>query len=528
MMKMLVVEDETILREGICLVGDWEKYNIEISGAVSNGKEALEQIAINQPDIILTDVVMPIMDGIELTKRVYEQYPQIRVILLSGHEEFEFVKKAMQYKASDYLLKPAKIEKLIEVLSKVCDEIETERKRLAEEERLQKKLEQSTPILREQYMNQLLVGMEYEEEHIQGQFEFLNIDLDTKNIAVLLCEMDMEAEKRMQSRIAMLQLRELCYEIVREEYQCVVFEDLKDRMVIILNYPENLSAKEILPYLQGKAIRIQKEMVARTGHFVSLGIGRFVKNIRYLSKVYKEAEDALAYRFFMGQGSVIYIGDIEKEDHKDWLILLGKEEELAECIKAGDIVGVNQQMEQYFQLLGQFSALGQEFIFEKITAFISYLLRFMGIKAVDGESNLLLELEGLSEDLRRKMNCTTLSELENKVSMVVIRLTEDINQNRILRNEGIIEKAQKYIKQNISKDVSLITVADSVYVSPNYLSFLFKESGENFKDYVVRVKMEQAKEMIDAGTYNLNQIALMLGYKDGRYLSQVYKKYYEK
>ena len=160
MVKMMVVEDEKILRDGICRVGNWDVLEVEICAVAGNGKEALQMIEENRPDIILTDVVMPVMDGIEFARQVYERYPEIRILFLSGHEEFEYVKKAMEYKACNYLLKPAKIEKIEEVVSEIKDEIVKSREKAMEEERLRRKLEQSMPILREHYMNQLLMGTE--------------------------------------------------------------------------------------------------------------------------------------------------------------------------------------------------------------------------------------------------------------------------------------------------------------------------------------------------------------------------------
>lgn len=528
MIKMMVVEDEKILREGICRIGNWETHGIEICGAVDNGVEALKEIEAHEPDIILTDVVMPVMDGIELTRRVHEQYPDIKVILLSGHEEFEYVKKAMEYKACSYLLKPAKIEKLIEVVSEVRDEIQDSRKKQQEEELLQKKLEQSIPILREHYMNQLLNGRENDETKIMQQFQFLNIGLQTKNIAVIICEIDRETKKQELSRITLLQLRELCEEIIGNEYRCVVFEDLKDRIVIVLNYPQNVNHKDIVTYLQGKAVRIQNEIEVCRGETVSIGIGRITGSIRYLSKAYREAEYALNYRFFMGNGSVIYIGDIEKEEHRDSFFLTRKEEEIITCVKAGDTIGTEHQLEQYFLMLSEYSSEGQDYIYEKIQMFVSYLLNFLKGSNMEAEDGFFGEMEKLSWELRKKGLFTTFAELERKICAVILHITEKINDNRVLRNEGIIEKAKKYVQQNLSGDVSLIMVADAVYVSPNYLSFLFKENGENFKDYVVRVKMERATELMEQGNYTLNQIAQELGYKDGRYFSKVYKKYQEK
>lgn len=528
MIKMMVVEDETILREGICRVGNWEALEVEICGAAGNGKEALQQMIKCRPDIILTDVVMPVMDGIELARQVHEQYPDIRVIMLSGHEEFAYVKKAMDYKACHYLLKPAKIEKIEETVAEVRDEILQEKSRRQEEERLKMKLEASLPILREHYLNQLVNGMEYDEKKIKTQFEALNIGLETCNIAVLVCEPDRKEQGKNDSKITLLQLTEVCQEIMSEEYHCAVFTDIRDRVVTVLNYPDGMYKKDIVLYLEGKAVRIQNEMEACANISVSVGIGRLINSIRYLSRAYKEADDALAYRFFMGNKSVIYIGDIEREENGDWLLLEQAKEEVLACIKAGDVAGLEQQIDRYFLLLGQHSAWEQSHIYEEVAILVNYLFRFIrGIQA-EAQNGSLPELDRLAENLRKKDAFATLAELQMQVNLVVRNIADQINKDRVLRNEGIIDRAKKYVQQNVSGDVSLITVADSVYVSPNYLSFLFKESGENFKDYVIRTKMQKAKAMIESGKYSMNQIALELGYKDGRYLSQVYKKYQEK
>lgn len=525
MIKMMVVEDEKILRDGICKVGNWTAHDIEICAVAENGQEALEKIEAYSPDIILTDVVMPVMDGIELTKQVRMKYPEIKVILLSGHEEFEYVKKAIEYKAYNYLLKPVRIERLVEVVSEVRDKIISDRKKQIEEEKLRKKLAQSIPILREHYMNQLLVGRESDEERIRQQFEYLGIQLSAKNIAVMLCEIDQEIGGLEMPRIALLQLRELCQEIVGNEYTCVVFEDLRNRIVIVLNYLQGMRAKDIVAYLQGKAVRIQKDFGEAAGVSVSIGIGRPTGTVRNISKAYREAEYALSYRFFMGNESVIYIGDVEKEKHMDSFLISQQEEELLSCIKTGDTSGTGSQIERYFQLLGQYAPEGQDFVFEKVNLFIGYVLNSLKDGNMESDAEFLTGLEEASKSLRKRSFFTTLQEIEEKISAVIMDITDKINKNRILRNEGIIDKAGKYIRQNLSGDVSLITVADAVFVSPNYLSFLFKEHGENFKDYVVRIKMERAEELMEQGKYNMSQIAQELGYKDGRYFSQAYKKY---
>lgn len=528
MIKLMVVEDEKILCEGICRVGNWEALGVEICGTAENGKEALQKIQENKPDIILTDVVMPVMDGIALAGKVYEQHPEIRLVFLSGHEEFEYVRQAMEYRACHYLLKPAKIEKIEEVVAELRDDILKEREKAQEEARLHKKLEQSMPILREHYMNQLLLGTESDEERILHQFAFLNIPLQSRYTAVMICQPDHDlAGGRTAEKLILLQLQEICQAVAGRDYETVVFTDLKDRTVIAVNVPQAGWAKSVLPDLQEKASRIQMEAETRMNLSVSLGIGRMSYSISDLARAYREAEYALGYRFFMGNRSVIYIGDVEKDDDRNIISLEQQEEELITCIKAGDLAGVELWSTRYFESMARCAVGGQSFVYEEMNMFIGLLLRELRGKVLEGEQDFLTELENLREALRNRGNHAVLTEWQEQISAVLQSIAKKIRQNRTLRNEGLIEKAKKYICQNLSGDVSLITVADMVYVSPNYLSFLFRESGENFKDYVVKTKMQRATEMMQNSSYSLGQIAAALGYRDGRYFSQVYKKYQE-
>jgi two-component system response regulator YesN len=407
----------------------------------------------------------------------------------------------------------------MEVATAVREEIESER-------RLRNKMEQSIPIVKEHYMNQLIGGLEVDRRQIRQQFDFLGIDLDLENITVLTCELDNYLEDRMEIQLALLQLQEISQEVLGGDCQGTILNDLKDREVIVCNCPKEMNRRDFALFLQGKALRIQRQMKELTDKTVSVGISRIIPDILRLSKAYKEAEKALSYRFFMGTESIVFIGDIEREQRGNSVLVKEREESLAECIQVGDSEGTRRILPQYFEALLEYSAEGQAYIMEKLKAFVSFLERTLDIESPTDRQDIRKELGELSAALSEQEKYPTLGQVEQFVRTVLVNVSDRINADRLLRNEGIIEKAKKYIKHNLAGDVSLITVAESVFVSPNYLSFLFKENGENFKDYVVRVKMERAKEMLEEGSSTLNQVAHELGYKDGRYLSQIYKKFW--
>lgn len=520
--KLLIVEDETILREGICKVGNWAENGIEICGAAANGYEALKLIDENKPDVVLTDVVMPVMDGIELAREISKRYPEIRLVMLSGHEEFQYAQKAIEYKVREYLLKPAKIELIMEVMLRLKAEILKEREERKEEILLREKLTQSIPILREQYFNKLVRGYMVSNEEIYRQLDFLDINLSLENLAVLVCEKDSSIGYGNESELINIKIKELCKEVLESEYNCFVFTDLKDRVVTVLNYNQQMKPADVILYISGKASRIQKEMKLRWGYTLSVGIGRPVRNIRQLPKAYNEAEYALSYRFFMGDDSIIYIGDLEYEDTDSQIYFEQIEQALITCIKTGDTIGAKEKTDELFLLLKQ-SFIGKpQSIFDELIMLVSMISR--SLNKIENSNEEFKGLHTLLSELKNS-DYTTLSELQEKVTDTIVDTSNIINTDRIIRSEGIVEKAKKYVEANLSKDVSLITVADYVFVSPNYLSFLFKETGENFKEYVLRVRMQKAEEMLGDGNYNYNQIASALGYRDGRYFSQVYKKY---
>lgn len=525
LLQMMIVEDEAILREGIRRIGDWNSCGIDICGVAANGVEALKLIEKNKPDIILTDVKMPIMDGIELARRVYEQYPSIRLIILSGHEEFQYAKKAIEYRVSRYLLKPAKIEKIIEAVTEVRDELLVEKRQHEEHEKIREKLKLSMPVLREHYLNRLIASDNVDTQSIEDQFDFYGIELDKEYLIAIVCELDNKTkEDLMQKKIANIRLSEICNEIIGMEYKCCIFNDIKDRVIILLNYKQGIPAKELVVYLTGKSIRIQMEMLSQCGHTVSVGIGRPTRCICHLTKTYKEATSALEYKFFMGNQSVIYIDDVDERDEGEQPYLDNVEAEVITCVKTGDVEGTRKQTEKYFGLLDSLAVSNSTYIFDEIYVLINNTIRMVRRKDEEKDFDVPEELELLRKQLRRN-EYTTWRELKEKVQIVLQNTAAKINEDRLCRNMGIIQKAKNYVIEHYAHDVSLITVAEAVYISPNYLSFLFKESGENFKDFVIQVKMKKAEEMLESGNYNLNQIANVIGYKDGRYFSQVYKKY---
>lgn len=529
MMKLLIVDDETILREGIYRVGKWDQYGIKVTGRVSNGLEALKSIQKEIPDIILTDVVMPVMNGIEFSAKIHELYPSIRIIMLSGHEEFAYVKKAMEYKVSLYLIKPATIEKIREAVLDLKDEIEDERRQEEEQNRLHAKMRESIPLLKEHYLNQLVINGPGGEKEFIEQRNFLGLNIEPRRLCLMVFELDEQNEgskNLLEWSYLRIELRRVSQEIMEKEFYCDIFQNAENQMVILMNVDGSSSLHESYHYAAGKARRIQREIESLYACTVSVGIARPFEGIKDIKYAYMKGKMALAHTFFMGASSIIYIGDIEGEAEENPYALIQLETELLPHLKAGNKDQTLFLLETYFTELSQYATKGSAYIKEALTVLAYAILRsFAGgdreTKEIEGGIHQLL-------DVLREDAIVSFQELQNIFTNYIGRLTDVIGTERELRNQGIIDLAKSYIKDNLDQDVSLMAVAECVFISPNYLSYLFKESGENFKDYVIRVKMEEATKLLKEKSLNKNQIAHRLGYSDGRYFTQVYKKYCEK
>jgi YesN/AraC family two-component response regulator len=167
MYKLLLADDERIIREGISSIVDWNGMGISLIGVAKNGIEAYEVISANPPDIVLTDIKMPGMNGLELAKKIRDEYPDTAVVVLSGYGEFELARKAMEYGVKHYILKPCDKDEIIEVLKKILPEIENRKRKEDFARKIQSNFEKVIPQIREQFLKDFVTNKNYSEKHVE-------------------------------------------------------------------------------------------------------------------------------------------------------------------------------------------------------------------------------------------------------------------------------------------------------------------------------------------------------------------------
>jgi two-component system response regulator YesN len=529
MIKLLIADDEEVILYGYKNAIDWEKHGVEVVGLAENGVQALELAIDKKPDIVMTDIVMPKMNGIQLITSLKEMYPKIRTIIMSGHDEFEFAKSAIQNGVSNYLLKPVRTEMILEEVLRLKVEIEEELKKRKVNEEMRKKLLESIPLLRAQYMNTLLNSISLEEQAVEEKLAYLDINISSKNVGLMVIQLDSYAPKSKPLNLEefyaeYMQIKEICYEVMGRDKYYFVFEDRNDRMVVFLNYDKNIIDMDYVEFMTSEAEKIQNKIQDKLGETASIGISKNKSSISMIGQAYKEAISALEHRFFMGNNSIVFIGDVHIVTDEILDYPQEIEDEIIKAIRMGNYENTCNLINAFFSAIGKPEKKSKKDIYSIATILINSIYRSL-IKLDNSESDEFNRtLLRAIKDFQEK-EVVTFANIIDELKKTLYIITRKINSDRDIRKNSLVQNAVEYIQKNISKDVSLQTVADAVYISPNYLSSLFKENfSESFKDFVIRVKIEKAQELLQTTDLKVKQVADAVGYNDCRYFTKTFKK----
>lgn len=529
MAKLLVVDDEEIILYGYKNAIAWEDNGIEIVGLAENGIQALEIIKEKNPDIVMTDVVMPKMDGIELTRQLKENYPHIKILIMSGHDEFEYARSAIENGVSKYILKPARVELILKEVLTLKVQVEEEKKLQKFNETMEEKLKESLPLLRTQYMNTIIFSNELKDEEIKEKFKYLDIHIASKNVFVMVMQFDNYAQKIKELKLEEVyviykKIEDICENVVGMSNHYFVFKDENENVVIINNCPQNISNRENLYFVSNKASEIQDAIRNILGETVSIGIGEIKDSLSLISEAYNEAIIALEHKFYMGNNSIVFIGDVYVAADNRPPYPYEFEEELIKAVKIGNYDNACRQLDKFIDTIKKNEKVSKEYVCEMAAILVNSIHHSFII--IDNSDSEGLEKAFLKiiKNLHEK-NIETLTDIIIEIKKIIFFITNRINLDANMRKNSHIQNAIEFIRNNISKDVSLQAVANAIFISPNYLSFLFKEKfNESFKDFVIKIRVEKAEELLKTTNYKIKKIAELVGYNDWRYFTQTFKK----
>lgn len=510
--KVLLVDDEPQILRGMEEGIDWESFGFEIIGTASNGQEAWELMQANRPDVLISDIRMPFMDGLELVETLAKNYMKMKIILFSGFDDFEYAQKAIRYGVSEYLLKPVSIEQMEELLKRMYGEITAEIQEKNNKTYLLRMYRENLPILREQFLTELIEG-KISSEKIEKRLQNLHLDFPWDSCVAAVLQPDPEEE---EAELKLFSISKVIHEIFEGFSQHLVFR-CYERIVLLVHVEEKTQIQNILKCLN------EASLIGRRFMQVNFycGVGSVVQGIHQVEHSYKNAVCALEYSVVSEDEPVIYIQDIEapleKESHYfDEQCV--KNLELA--VKMADRRKIQEAVEKLFEELERCKLNFEEYQMRVLETGLSFSKIAYQYGLRDTEFLDARQLMGAIFSMQ------TGEQLKKWLCQYTCHMGEAVNQKRMDNNGVLAQKAKEYIDKNFSRsDLSVETLCEYLHVSPSHFSNIFKkEHGINFITYLTNRRMEEAMLLLKTTDYKTKVISEMVGYPESNYFSYVFKK----
>ena len=525
MLKVFLVEDEVVMRNGIKNNIPWEKEGFEFVGEASDGELAYPLIKKEKPDILITDIRMPFMDGLELSRLVKKELPQIKIIILSGYNEFDYAKTAINIGVTDYLLKPISSAKLLEAVKKVGDMIEKEQDNARLIKRYEKEMEEN--ILQEKHkLWGALASNRLSTIELLEKGQRLGIDFTASAYQVFLFKLMQEGDATGCSE-ELNRASEKVNDLASGWERVLSFDRSPEGWAFLI---KGESEEEVQETYQAARKELQELVDGYPKVEYFGGIGNVVHRIGDIQTSYKEAARAFSSRFFLDANQIADSAEMVKvQTEHDGKIDVSKmlskkrEHELVErFFKNGTVEEVDSFLDELFQGIGEQNC--------KSLLYRQYVVMDLFFCASDFLENLEIGIENLPEECRDiNQIVEKAGNAENLRHQIGILFTETMqlrDGHSKKKYSKLLEDAKAFIDENYKHDeMSLNTVAAQVNISPSYFSTIFSsEVGQTFVEYLTHVRLEKAKELLMCSNMRTAEIGYEVGYKDSHYFSYIFKK----
>lgn len=524
MIKVLIIDDEIWICQLIQKLIDWNAAGFEIIGEAHDGYRGMEMIQKMHPQLVLVDIRMPGMDGVELIRRTREQKLDTQFMIVSGYSDFVYAQKALKYGALGYILKPIDQEELLDFLLKIKEKIFTSAAEEKEKQELQSRLDMSLWQLKEQYFRNIFreegkilpalaeLNGRFECHFAPGCYRVVIYQLDRTRGSDQMHEMN---------EVMMTKLSRYFTDVFRNNcYDTFIFYESR-RLIQILNYAPDRK-REMDRNLRELRKKVNDEQKLELGIELTIGAGTEKGNIENLFHSYREARNSIRSRWRYGIGNLIEAGQKEYEI-TEWKDVLTTEDEkrIEGYAHFLDIEEVSSYIHGVLKRIAENEQVSPALLTETAVEIANLFLRTLMRNGIRGEQ-MPQEWKKISECLE---NCCSLSQTEACVIRVFAQAQERFELGEKSRNDKVIAIVKQYIAEHYREDISLKVLADQVCLNPKYFGELFKkETGMNYSDYLAKYRIEAAEHLLRDVRNRISEVGEMVGYKDSKYFSKLFKK----
>lgn len=524
MFKIMIVDDEPLERQAIRMILENYRPDYQVAGEASNGEEAVDVARFVRPDIILLDIKMPGLNGMEVARILRPELPGTRFVIVSAYGEFDYAKKAVTLGISEYLLKPVDTQELVLLLDRLHREISAERRSKEETERLRATLKDAIPLIRVGFVMDVINGSLTNEEEICMRAKILGIDQPLRvALHVWIDNLNDQNNYRseLEYQILQKQVGELIHEALKGWPDALSVPLGKGQFVALLPAERSAEDQKLKETSQYFGDKICSQIRSSTNASVTVGLGRPAQGPGGLARSHSEAFAAGEFRALYGGDQAIHVDDVMTPYGAPSLLEQENEKSMALAVRMGEWDKVKQSfltLWLHFLKDDQHHAADVRMKLIEVTALASRAAVEGGVNLEDvGVYSVPEDLQSKPGDALTKIQVQILSWLEDLVGRV--------RSSREFRNSSIVEKAVCYVEENYYQELGMEDVARQVFLSPCYFSRLFKQvKGWSFSEYLTQVRMEEARKLLLHTDDLVSEIASRVGYRDARYFSQVFKK----
>lgn len=515
MLSILLIDDEDLELEGLETMICGMNLNFRVCGKARNAAQGIKLAQELNPDVILSDVKMPKMDGIEMAKKIQELGIKTFLVFISGYQDFTAAQEAISLGARSYLLKPVNCDSLRDVLLQASDSLEKNRQERSRRQEVDNSLERLADLDKRVVLKRIMSQNSMSEAEILQQMEKVGLPCRRGYYAVCL----LKAKRENSAEIVLGEEAKGSLAYVARKHNAFRPVMLSEEEIGILFYfPGFVMEEQVLSQLLTAGDNLLSEARYTLGDCVNIGISGISSSLEMVSDLTDQARKALEQAFYFGKGRVVLYEGEETESQ----IPNEFSEEVKAVFSAVTDGAPKEALEAMKKLFDQDILSSREIVSNTCIDMISFSQKLLK------EAGLTQKEDGNDSSFYVKlMQQNTFDETFAFMTDYIVKLCEQFVRRRQKQGNALVEQIEQIIQKECHTQLSIDSIADRVYMSPSYISRVFKnQTGETILDHLQSVRMKKALEYLGMPQYHIYEIGTMVGYENPSYFAMVFKKYY--
>ena len=520
--KVMIVDDEYIILDGLSSF-PWDEYGCELIATAQNGRDGIQKVQEYEPNIVFTDIKMPEMDGLEFASEAKKINEKLKIVLLTGYDNFEFAQEAIRLGVSDYLLKPMNFIKLDELINKLCSELNEEQKISKYYIDLQENFEKELPYIRSKFVNDLLHGRILNRNELEHRANTVGIHIE-KYICIAITRENTHLERgdTWPEQYAFLNvgvevLGEFCLEVLCE------YDDMNLQFNFILLFQNDKTEKYCIDQSIVATEKLKKVANEVIRYKICIGISNVETDVYMVSKKHIEACEACSQSVYLGENTIVSYKDLDDVLRHNYEITQGQKQRLFIKIYAGHTLDANKDIGEIF---GEKDMEVNDCKYMALDLLVA-CMRYPFLCRIKGKLQEEYDYLFLQDGIKVISNAESVNEIVQYLTKCFTHLTIQNNKNFDERYQRTVKNILDYLNGHYNEDLTLDSVADKFHMSKTYVSRILKRyTNQSFLQLLISKRMDSARKMIVEDKYKLYEIAERVGYNDFSYFIQVFKKKY--